>query len=162
MSHHRHAVEATSLLAAILLAFVVAAACAQSGSEPGAASQADRGEAPAQSEAPASADAVKKGRLAFNNNCRTCHSVKKGDNRLGPSLHGVIGRKAGAAPGYAAYSQGVRNSGIVWDEETLDRFIENPDAVIPNNNMNPYAGIPDPAVREQIIAYLKSESGKGA
>ena len=99
------------------------------------------------------------GQLAYNNNCRTCHSMKEGDNRLGPSLHKIFGAKAGAAKGYTLYSEGLRSSGITWDEATLDKFIANPDAVIPNNNMNPYTGMTDAAVRAKIIAYLKSQGG---
>jgi cytochrome c len=95
---------------------------------------------------------------AFNNNCRTCHSAKEGDNRLGPSLAKVIGRKAGTAPGYSNYSQGLKSSGINWDEATLDKFIANPDAVVPNNNMKPFKGVSDAAVRAKIIAFLKSNS----
>jgi len=95
---------------------------------------------------------------AFNNHCRTCHSVKEGDNRLGPSLHQIHGAKAGSSPGYASYSQGLKSSGVTWDDATLDKFIENPEQVIPNNNMKPYKGIGDQAVRKQIIDYLKSQS----
>jgi cytochrome c len=96
--------------------------------------------------------------MPFNNNCRTCHSAKAGDNRLGPSLGGVVGRKAGTEPGYASYSEALKKSGVVWDEATLDRFIASPEKVVPNNNMKPFAGVPDEAVRRQIIAYLKSQS----
>jgi cytochrome c len=95
--------------------------------------------------------------LAFNNHCRTCHVTREGDNRLGPSLHNVIGREAGAVPGFA-YSSAMKDAGIVWDEETLDRYIENPDAVVPGNNMKPYSGITDPEERAKIIAHLKAES----
>jgi len=95
---------------------------------------------------------------AFNNHCRTCHSVKEGDNRLGPSLHNIYGAKAGASSTYANYSQGMKTSGVIWNEETLDKFIENPEQVVANNNMKPYKGIPDPAVRKQIIDFLKSQS----
>lgn len=95
--------------------------------------------------------------MAFNNTCRTCHSLKEGDNRIGPSLHGVFGRKAGSVPDYH-YSQGLKNSGIVWDAATLEKFIANPEAVVPNNNMKPYPGLSDSAVRQQIVEFLKSES----
>jgi cytochrome c len=95
---------------------------------------------------------------AFNNHCRTCHSVKEGDNRLGPSLHNVHGAKAGSSSAYAGYSHGMKNSGVVWDDATLDKFIENPEQVIPNNNMKPYKGIADPAVRKQIVDFLKNAS----
>jgi len=92
---------------------------------------------------------------AFNNNCRTCHSPKVGDNRLGPSLVNLIGAKAGTRPGYANYSQAMKSSGIVWDEQTLDRFIADPEAVVPNNNMKPFRGVSDPAVRKSIIEAMR-------
>jgi cytochrome c len=110
------------------------------------------------SAAPARGEAANAGPEAFNNNCRTCHSVKEGDNRLGPSLNKILGRKAGTAPGYSNYSQGLKSSDITWDEMTLDKFIANPDAVIPNNNMKPFTGVSDEAVRAKIIAFLKSSS----
>ena len=95
--------------------------------------------------------------LAFNNHCRTCHTTREGDNRLGPTLHNVIGREAGSVPGFG-YSSAMKDAGITWNEETLDRYIENPDAVVPGNNMKPYSGISDPAERAKIIAHLKAES----
>jgi len=98
------------------------------------------------------------GKVAFNNFCRTCHSLKEGDNRLGPSLHGIVGSKAGHASGYG-YSQSVKQSGVTWDAATLERWIENPDAVIPNNNMKPYNGITDAAVRKTIVEYLRKNKG---
>jgi cytochrome c len=106
----------------------------------------------------AAGETANAGPEAFNNNCRTCHSVKEGDNRLGPSLNKIIGRKAGTAPGYPNYSQALKNSGITWDETTLDKFIANPDAVVPNNNMKPFKGVPDESVRARIIAFLKANS----
>jgi cytochrome c len=102
------------------------------------------------------ADDASEGELKYNNHCRTCHSTKQGDNRMGPSLHAIFGAKAGTVPGYANYSQGLRSSSIVWDEKSLDRFIANPDDVIPTNNMKPYKGITDPEIRAQIVDYLKS------
>jgi cytochrome c len=102
------------------------------------------------------AKAANEGEAAFNNHCRTCHSTKKGDNRLGPSLYGIFGAQAGKVAGYANYSQSLAGSGITWTESTLDKYIENPEALIPNNNMKPYTGIRDPAERQKIIAYLKS------
>jgi cytochrome c len=100
-------------------------------------------------------------KAAFNNNCRTCHSEKEGDNRLGPSLGNIVGAKAGSRPGYGNYSQAMKSSGITWDEQTLDRFISNPEEVVPNNNMKPFKGVPDPAVRQRIIASLKNSPGQG-
>jgi cytochrome c len=96
-------------------------------------------------------------RLAFNNRCRQCHVTKEGDNRLGPSLFDVFGRKAGSAPGFA-YSSAMKNADIVWDAETLSRYIENPDAVVPGNKMKPFTGISDAEQRAKIIAHLENES----
>ena len=96
--------------------------------------------------------------IAFNDHCRECHSFVKDDNRLGPSLYGVVGRKAGTLPGYE-YSQSLRDSGVTWDEPTLDKWIANPGAVIPGNQMSPpFGGVADGETRKKLIAYLKSIS----
>lgn len=97
------------------------------------------------------------GKLVFNNACRTCHSNDAGDHRLGPSLHGVVGRKAGSIEGYA-FSSAMKQSDIVWDEKNLDAFMKDPNAVVHGNAMKPFGGIADAKQREQIIAYLKSIS----
>jgi cytochrome c len=94
------------------------------------------------------------GQTAFNNNCRTCHTMKQGDNRLGPSLAGIIGRKAGSLPDYP-FSASMKQSEIVWDEANLDQFIANPDQVVSGNNMKPYGGITDAALRKAIVGFLK-------
>jgi cytochrome c len=90
---------------------------------------------------------------AFNNACRTCHMVKEGDNRLGPNLYKVVGRKAGSLPDYN-YSSAMKEADFVWDEDKLDRFIANPDEVIPGNNMKPYGGLASADDRAKIIAFL--------
>ena len=98
------------------------------------------------------------GQVIFNNSCRTCHTVEPGDNRLGPSLAAIIGRKAGSLPDYA-YSDAMKKSSVVWDEATLDRFIENPDSVVAGNNMKPYSGMTSAEDRAAIVAYLKAQAG---
>ena len=103
-----------------------------------------------------SALSAEDGQVQFNNRCRTCHSVKEADNRQGPSLHNLIGRKAGSVENFELYSQAMRSSGVTWNEETLDKFIASPDTVIPGNNMKPYAGITDAAERELIVKYLST------
>jgi cytochrome c len=103
-------------------------------------------------------DDARAAQLAFNNHCRTCHVTDEGDHRLGPSLYGVIGRDAGSAPGFG-YSSAMADAGIVWDEATIERFITNPEAVVPGNNMKPFTGVADAAERAKIIAHLKAESG---
>ncbi len=97
--------------------------------------------------------------LAFNNSCRTCHSMRAGDHRLGPSLHGVVGRKAGSVEGYN-FSSAMQSSNIVWDEATLDKFITNPDQVVRGHKMKPFGGIDFAEQRGEIIAFLKSISDK--
>jgi cytochrome c len=107
--------------------------------------------------APASAqqEMDEEGKVAFNNSCRTCHSFKPDDNRLGPTLHGIIGRKAGSIEGYQ-FSSAMKSSGITWDEGNLDKFIENPDNVVHGNAMKPYGGISDASERAKIVSYLKT------
>ena len=104
---------------------------------------------------PTSSHAVEdaSGELAFNNACRTCHVVREGDNRLGPNLHKIIGRKAGSLPNYA-FSSAMKEADFVWDEEKLDRFMANPDEVVPGNNMKPYGGLSSSEDRKKIIAFL--------
>lgn len=102
------------------------------------------------------ADGDTSGEQLFNNNCRTCHSWKEGDNRLGPSLHGIVGRKAGSISGYA-FSPSMKQANITWDEATLDKFIASPDSVVAGNNMKPFNGISDAQTRQKIIEFLKSK-----
>jgi cytochrome c len=93
------------------------------------------------------------GQQAFNNACRTCHMVKEGDNRLGPHLAKVIGRKAGSLPDYG-YSSAMKEAGFAWDREKLERFIANPDEVVPGNRMKPYTGLASSDDRAKIVAFL--------
>jgi cytochrome c len=95
------------------------------------------------------------GQLTFNNACRTCHTTKEGDNRLGPNLHNVIGRKAGSLPNYN-YSSAMKGADFVWDKEKLDRFIAKPDEVVPGNSMKPYGGLTSAEDRVKVIVFLES------
>ncbi len=92
------------------------------------------------------------GKQAFNK-CRACHSLEKGKNVIGPSLYGLIGRKAGTAPGFN-YTEANKKSGIVWTEETLMRYLEKPQAMVPGTKMI-FAGIRSKVERENLIAFLK-------
>jgi cytochrome c len=98
------------------------------------------------------------GQVAFNTHCRSCHSVKPDDNRLGPTLHGIVGAKAGQVKGFANYSGGLTED-ITWDEATLDKFLENPKALASSTTMTPFAGLPDAGQRKLIIDYLKQQTG---
>ena len=98
------------------------------------------------------------GQLAFNNVCRTCHTLREGDNRLGPNLHKIVGRKAGSLPNYS-YSDAMKGADLVWDTATLDRYLRNPDQVVPGNNMKPYGGLASAEERARIIAFLEANGG---
>lgn len=84
--------------------------------------------------------------------CAACHSVEPGKSGIGPSLHGVVGRKAASQPGFA-YSAALKNSGLTWDEAGLDKWLASPLTMVPGNKM-PYAGVKDPAKRKAVIDYL--------
>ncbi|WP_328804990.1 c-type cytochrome [Parasphingopyxis marina] len=86
--------------------------------------------------------------------CMACHSVEPGRNGLGPSLHGVFGRAAGADASFS-YSPAMRDSGITWTAEELDRFIERPMQTIPGTRMS-FIGVRDPQGRADLIAYLET------
>jgi cytochrome c len=104
---------------------------------------------------PVEAQESDEGMMAFNNACRTCHSFKPDDNRLGPTLHGIVGRKAGSVAGFQ-FSPAMKNSGITWDEANLDQFIANPESVVNGNAMKPYGGIADESERAKIVSFLKT------
>lgn len=96
------------------------------------------------------------GLMAFNGACRTCHTIREGDNRLAPNLFGIIGRKAGAVDSYGGYTSAMQNAGLVWDETNLEAFIANPEAVVQGNSMKPYAGLTSADARAHIVRFLKA------
>jgi cytochrome c len=89
--------------------------------------------------------------------CQVCHSIEKGVNKIGPSLHGVYGRKAGTLEGYN-YTDAMKNSGFTWDEATLDKYLVNPRKVVPGTRMV-FVGLPKEQDRLDVIAYLKQAGG---
>lgn len=98
-----------------------------------------------------------KGQIVFLQ-CRACHSLEAtGPNKVGPNLHGVIGRKAGLAPGFA-YSDAITASGVVWSADTLDRFLIRPSDFITGTRMV-FVGLRKPEDRANVIAYLRQETG---
>lgn len=87
--------------------------------------------------------------------CRTCHEVAEGTgHRVGPNLWGVAGAEAGRHADFR-YSQALTRAGLVWDEATLDAYLADPQGVIPGGRMA-YPGMPDPADRRDVIAYLET------
>lgn len=104
---------------------------------------------------PAQAQDAAAGKRAFLK-CAACHSIAKGaPNKIGPNLFGVVGRKAGTAPGFR-YSAAMKAKGasITWDAATLDKWLTRPSAVVPGTSMA-FGGVPNATERASIIAYLK-------
>lgn len=87
--------------------------------------------------------------------CRSCHAVEPDKNRVGPSLHGIVGRTAGSVASFPGYSEGLKAAGFAWDDARLDAYLTNPKTVIPDSRMV-FAGLPATADRANLIAYLKS------
>ncbi|MEY4159454.1 MAG: hypothetical protein RLZZ136_75 [Pseudomonadota bacterium] len=137
-----HTLAATALFAL--------SACGHADTE--AANKTDTAEAPA-AEASPSGPSLADAPAAFAQ-CSTCHTIRAGVNAIGPSLHGVVGRKAGALADYA-YSPALKASGKVWDEATLDTWLAGPMQDVPGTKMT-YAGLADPAKRKEIIAFLNT------
>jgi len=88
--------------------------------------------------------------------CMTCHSLNAGVNKVGPSLHAIVGRHSGTVPGFS-YSSANKSSGIVWTEQELFTYLESPQKTIPGTYMT-YAGVKDPQKRADVIAYLQVEA----
>ena len=104
--------------------------------------------------APASSTAAADAAPAAFAICKSCHSVEKGKQMIGPSLAGIYGTKAGEVPGYT-FSAAMKASGLTWDDATLDKFLTSPMKTVPGTRMT-YAGQSDPAKRAELIAYLKT------
>jgi cytochrome c len=98
-------------------------------------------------------DAAAGKELFMTNGCPACHGVTREDNmKVGPSLFGVVGRKAGTGQSLLGASENLKKYGVIWSPETLDEFLVNPSAKVPGTAM---AGVlTDPRQRADVIAYL--------
>jgi cytochrome c len=94
------------------------------------------------------------GEKIFKSQCGICHAVVAGENRIGPTLFGVVGRRAGSVPGFN-YTADHKKLGIAWDAATLDKYLANPRAMVPDTSMV-YAGLKDDAERADLVAYLET------
>jgi cytochrome c len=86
--------------------------------------------------------------------CAPCHSLEPGRNMTGPSLADLWNRKAGSLPEFERFSDALKSSGIVWNDQTLDQWIADPQHLVPNNEM-PFDGIKDESARADLLAFLK-------
>ena len=89
--------------------------------------------------------------------CAACHSLAPGRHMTGPSLAGIWQRKAGTAVDFPRYSEALKSSGVTWNAETLDAWLVDPRAFIPNNRMT-FPGVRDAKARADLIAYLQAAS----
>jgi cytochrome c len=92
------------------------------------------------------------GEKIFKAQCGICHTVVAGENRIGPTLFGVVHRPAGSVTGFN-YTADHKKLGITWDAATLDKYLTNPRAMVPDTSMV-YAGLKDDAERADLVAYL--------
>lgn len=134
---------------ALAAGLVVLAAAPLSAQTPAPAS-------PAAATVTADSPEYKRGRLLYIQ-CRACHELKAGaPNKVGPSLHGIMGQKAAQVEGFA-YSPALSAANLVWDRATLDRWLERPSAVVPGNAMA-FAGMTNAKDRAALISYIEIES----
>jgi cytochrome c len=159
----------TKALACLALSAMLAACSGGSEGETDTSTQADASVPAAPAGPPAATDMTTLDGTSFANvtgnaangklvfaQCRTCHVTDAGVNKIGPSLHNIIGRTAGTVPGYT-YSAANAGAGFVWTKEKLFQYLEKPQRVIPKTKMI-YAGLPDAQKRADLIAYLETPS----
>lgn len=94
-----------------------------------------------------------KGEVVFAGQCMACHAVAKGENKFGPSLHNIVGRKAAIVKGFSNYSTAIKSSDALWTEDNLRQFLSAPQEFMPGTNM-PYGGLQDANELDSLIAYL--------
>ena len=98
---------------------------------------------------------VKRGANVFAEECGDCHSAMPGKDKKGPTLTGVIGRKAGSVASFADYSDAMKASAIVWSADRIDAYIMAPKKVVPGGKMK-YDGLGEAASRADVIAFVQS------
>ena len=98
---------------------------------------------------------VAKGKTLFTK-CKACHNADAPKHKVGPHLVGIVGRTAGTVDGYTKYSKAIKDSGIVWDEANLDKWLTNPKGMYPGTKMI-YPGLKSADDRANVIEYLKTK-----
>jgi cytochrome c len=101
-----------------------------------------------------------RGRQVFGQACVACHSLEPNKNMTGPSLSGIMGRKAGSLASFLRYSPALKSSGITWNDKTLNAWLKDPKALISGNRMM-FPGLPDEQTRGDIVAFLKEAAQPG-
>ena len=144
----------TVLAALVVLALAACGKAAPESDDPlPDATPGTAGDQSSQAVAQASAASAGDAPAAFRQ-CTVCHATEPDRNLIGPSLAGVHDRKAGSVAGFP-YSTALKESGLSWDDATLDRFLESPMKAVPGTKMV-FAGIKDPVARREVISHLKA------
>jgi cytochrome c len=106
---------------------------------------------------PTAPDWIEASRVPEFRKCAACHRVERGaPNGTGPNLYDVFGRPAATRPGYK-YSPALSQSGLVWDQATLDRWLAGPRTLVPGTKMV-FSGLRNPEERKAVIAFLRLRS----
>jgi cytochrome c len=92
------------------------------------------------------------GEAIFNRTCLNCHAAEIGVNKVGPSLHGILGRKSASIPDFN-YSDALKASAKVWNAEEIDLYLSDPRGTMHGVRMF-FKGLPEAQERADVIAYL--------
>ena len=96
---------------------------------------------------------VDAGKVSFNK-CAACHAIQPGVNKIGPSLHGIVGRKAASVQGFS-YSPAMQKHDVTWTDEELDKYLVDPRGVVQGTKMA-FPGLKNETERRNVIAYLNT------
>ena len=98
---------------------------------------------------------AKAGEAVFKKNCAVCHTTEPDKNKIGPSLHGIVGRHSATVPNFQ-YSEAMKKADKTWDEKTLETYLANPRDFVPNTKMV-FLGLKSEADRQNLVAFLASQ-----
>jgi cytochrome c len=93
------------------------------------------------------------GQTVFAARCAACHSTKPDDNKIGPSLAGIVGSKSGTVPGFN-FSTAMKDANVTWDGANLDKYLANPNGFVHGTKM--FVNLPSETDRENVVAYLNT------
>ena len=93
------------------------------------------------------------GEKVFASHCAVCHATTPGENKIGPSLAGIVGSKSGTVPGFD-FSAAMKDANVTWDEPNLDKFLANPAGFVHGTKM--FVNLPNETDRQNVIAYLRT------